>query len=204
MGFPKSSATTDFTSHGSYHPNYFNREFFSIMINNGERMQDKLSAIQKIRSIANYQFGKGVGKKLFPEKVRIVISKKAGRIRHVYLGQSRLATLRPSDGLFSLTISGAKRIMEGAEIPSLWVKVQEKAAPFIANGKSVFAKHVVDSDEEIRPREEVIVIDQENEILAVGKAILSGREMKAFKSGVAVRVRRGTAEVKRIQRDCDQ
>jgi archaeosine-15-forming tRNA-guanine transglycosylase len=30
--------------------------------------------------------------------------------------------------------------------------------------------------------------------LAVGRAILSGKEMKAFSRGVAVRVRRGVAE----------
>jgi len=119
----------------------------------------------------------------------------------MYLGENRLATLRPPDGLFSLTIAGAKRIMEGVESPRLWVKVQKEAAPFIAKGKSLFAKHVMDADDEIRPHEEVIVINVENEVLAVGKAMLSGREMKAFKRGVAVRVRRGAAEVKKIYED---
>ena len=160
-------------------------------------MRDKLSALQKIRSIADYQFGKGVGERLFPDDVRIVLSKRTGRIRHVYLGEDRLATLRPPNGLFSLTIMGAKRIMEGVESPRLWVKVQGEVAQFIAKGRSLFAKHVVDADEEIRPHEEVIVINEENEILAVGKAVLSGKEMKAFKRGVAVRVRRGAAEVKK-------
>ena len=166
-------------------------------------MRDKLSALQKIRTIANYQFGKGMGGRLFPDGVRIVLSKRTGRIRHVYLGENRLATLRPPDGLFSLTITGAKRIMEDVESPRLWVKVQEEAAPFIAKGKTLFAKHVSDADEEIRPQEEVIVINEENEVLAVGKAMLSGREMKAFKRGVAVRVRKGAAEVKKTCEDYD-
>jgi len=164
-------------------------------------MRDKLSALQKIRSLANYQFGKGVGERLFPDDIRIVLSKRTGRIRHVYLGEDRLATLRPPDGFFSLTITGAKRIMEAAESPRLWVKVQGEAAPFIARGKSFFAKHVMDADEEIRPQDEVIAINEENEVLAVGKAMLSGREMKAFKRGVAVRVRRGAAEVKKTHED---
>ncbi len=94
--------------------------------------------------------------------------------------------------------------MEGVESPRLWVKVQEEAAPFIAKGKSLFAKHVMDADEEIRPHEEVMVINEENEVLAVGKAMLSGREMKAFKRGVAVRVRRGAAEVKKTSEDYDK
>lgn len=104
-----------------------------------------------------------------------------------------LATLRPTDGLFSLTITGAKQIMEHAK-PRLWIRIQEEAEPFVAKGKSVFAKHVIDADEEIRPQEEVIVINKQGEVLAVGRALLSGKEMKTFRRGVAVRVRRGVAE----------
>ncbi len=76
----------------------------------------------------------------------------------------------------------------------LWIEIQEEAEPFVAKGKSVFAKHVIDADEEIRPQEEVIVVNEKGEVLAVGRAILSGNEMKTFRRGVAVRVRRGVAE----------
>ena len=157
-------------------------------------MKDKLNALRKIRSIADYQFGKGVGEKLFPHNVKIVYSRKTGRIRHVYADEKLLATLRPRDGLFSLTVTGAKRLWELVRPRRLWVKVQDEAAPFVAKGKTVFAKHVIDADEDIRPQEEVIVINEKSQVVAVGKAMLSGREMTAFKSGVAVRVRRGAAE----------
>jgi len=157
-------------------------------------MKDKLNALRKIRSIVDYQFGKGVGEKLFPENVGIVYSRKTGRIRHVYANEKMLATLRPRDGLLSLTVAGAKRQWEYVRSQRLWVKVQDEAAPFVAKGKSVFAKHVIDVDEDIRPQEEVIVINEKNQVVVVGKAMLRGREMRAFKSGVAVRVRRGAAE----------
>jgi predicted RNA-binding protein (TIGR00451 family) len=157
-------------------------------------MSDKFNDLCRIRSVADYQFGKGLGEKLFPSEVEIVYSKRTGRIRHVYLEGERLATLRPTDGLFSLAIAGAKRIMERVKPQPLWVRVREEAETFVGKGKSVFAKHVIDADEEIRPQEEVIVMNERGEVLAVGKAILSGKEMKAFKKGVAVRVRRGVAE----------
>ncbi len=157
-------------------------------------MSDKLTALQKIRSIANYQFGKGVGEKLFPDEVEIVHSRRTGKIRHVYLDGKILATLRPTNGLFSLTITGAKRMIEGTKAQRLWVKIRAEAEPFVARGKSVFAKHVTDADEEIRPREEVTAVNEDKEVLAVGKALLTGKEMKAFKKGVAIRVRRGAAE----------
>jgi len=85
-------------------------------------------------------------------------------------------------------------MVENVKKQRLWVKVTAEAEPFIVKGKSVFAKHVVDADSEIRPQEEVIVINEKNEVLAVGRAMLTGKEMKAFKRGVAVRVRRGIVE----------
>jgi len=157
-------------------------------------MRRKHEILHKIQGVADYQFGRGVGRVLFPDAVKVTFSKRTGRIRHVHLEKERLATLRPRDGMFSLTVAGAKRIRDGVKPLRLWVIVQRDAAPFIAGGRSVFAKHVVDADEEIRPKEEVIVLDEDSEVLAVGKAILTGAEMKAFKRGVAVRVRRGVAE----------
>jgi predicted RNA-binding protein (TIGR00451 family) len=158
------------------------------------RLKNKEDLVQQIRTVADFQLGKGAGKTLFPDDVQIVLSRRTGRIRHIYLKSKLLATLRPTDGMFSLTVEGAKRLLKSGKPHSLWVKVQEDVEPFISEGKSVFAKHVVDTDPEIRPQEEVIVVGKDNQILAVGKAVLTGREMKAFKHGVAVKVRRGIVE----------
>ena len=147
--------------------------------------------LKRIRSIANYQFGKGVGLKLFPENVKIEYSKRTGRIRYVYLNGERLVTLRPTDGLFSLSVAGAKRIVK---ISKCVVRVQNDLAEFVAEGKDVFVKHVVWADENIRPKDEVIVVNEKGDVLAVGRALLSGEEMKTFRNGVAVKVRRGCME----------
>ena len=85
-------------------------------------------------------------------------------------------------------------MMEIVKPQRLWVRIQEEAVPFVLKGRSVFAKHVIDTDEDIRPPEEVIVVYGTNDVIAVGRAILSGSEMKAFEKGVAVRVRRGATE----------
>lgn len=150
--------------------------------------------LQKIRSVADYQFGKGVGTKFFSDTIRIVYSRNTGKIRHIHLGKDMLATLRPTTGLFILTIAGAQRMVQEVNPLRLWVKLEDYAEPFVAKGRSAFAKHVIDADPEIRPNEEVIVVSQKNEVLAVGRAVLTGTEMKSFNKGVAVRVRRGVAE----------
>lgn len=154
------------------------------------------NSLQKIRSIADYQFGRGTGKTLFPDNVEITFSRRTGRIRHIYLNGELLATLRPTDGFFSLSIEGARRIMKVKPL-RLWVKVRDDVAVFIVKGRSLFAKHVIDCDEEIRPEEEVVVINSQRKVLAVGRAVLTGKEMKVFKHGVAVRIRRGVAEEKK-------
>ena len=144
--------------------------------------------------MADYQFGKGVGAKLFPENVEIAYSKRTGRIRYIYLNGKRLATLRPTDGLFSLSIKGAKRIAENAGSAKCFVTVQNNVSRFIAEGGDVFAVHVVKADYQIRPKYEVIIVDEGGRVLAVGRSVLSSEEIKSFKVGVAVKVRRGCKE----------
>jgi predicted RNA-binding protein (TIGR00451 family) len=151
-------------------------------------------ALQKIRSVADYQFGRNTGKKLFPDTIKIVYSKNTGKIRHIHLQEELLATLRPTTGLLILTVAGAKHLIREVSPPRCWVKVDSDAEPFVMKGRSAFAKHVIDADPTIRPNTEVIVINKKSKVLAVGRAILTGTEMKQFNRGMAVRVRRGVTE----------
>jgi len=151
-------------------------------------------ALGRVRAVADYQFGRGVGAELFPAAIKIVFSRRTRRIRYLYLGKNRLATMRPTDGMLSLSIRGAKRIVEGVAPARGFVRVQDDVSKFIAEGGDVFAAHVVKVDEEVRAKDEVVVIDGNEKVVAVGRAVLSGEEMKAFKRGVAVKVRRGTDE----------
>ena len=147
--------------------------------------------LDKIRAIADYQFGRGVGVKLFPDNVEIQLSPRTGRIRFVKLNGERLATLRPTDSLFSLSIKAAKFMAENLPFAQCFVTAQNDVSKFIADGGDVFAVHVVKVDDEIRAKDEVIVRDEAGNVLAVGRATLSSVEMTAFKTGVAVKVRHG-------------
>jgi uncharacterized protein with predicted RNA binding PUA domain len=143
-------------------------------------------ALRRIRSVADYQFSKGVGVRLFPENVEILYSKATGRIRYINLDGKRLATLRPTDGLLSLSITAAKRIVENAVFAQCFVTVQNDVSQFVADGSDVFAVHIAKADDAIHAKDEVIVLDEAGKVLAVGRAMLSSSEMKAFKTGVAV------------------
>ena len=149
------------------------------------------NALKRVRSVADYQFGRGVGEALFPSSVEILFSKATGRIRYVNLNGERLATLRPTDGLLSLSVSAAKLLVERLGFASYLVTVRNDVSEFVADGGDVFAPHVVKVDDAIHSKDEVIVVDEGGRVLAVGRALLSGSEMRAFKIGVAVKVRHG-------------
>jgi predicted RNA-binding protein (TIGR00451 family) len=147
--------------------------------------------LQKIRKVADYQFGKGSGNILFSKNIKVSFSKKTGKIRYIYDHEKLFATIRPETGLFSLTIKAATRLFKRSKAKRLWVKVERDASLFIEKENDAFAKHVIDVDENIRPMEEVIILNELNEVIAVGKSLLSGIEMKTYNKGVAVKIRKG-------------
>jgi len=143
----------------------------------------------RLRAVADYLFDKGVGASLFQDGVQIVKTK--GRTRQVWLNGEILCTIRASDGFIVLNRRGAELLHAALKPPRLRVAVSDDAVPFVAIGKTVFAKYVVAADPEIRPAEEVLVVDSHDRLLASGKALLTGEEMLAFRNGGAVSVRRG-------------
>ncbi len=148
-------------------------------------------ALLRIRGVADYQFGHDVGMMLFPETVEIQFSKATGRVRYVNLNGERLATLRPTDGLLSLSVAAAQFLVERSGFSNYLVTVRSDISEFVADGGDVFAVHVVKVDEAVHAKDEVIVVDESGKVLAVGRALLSSSEMHAFKTGVAVKVRHG-------------
>jgi conserved protein with predicted RNA binding PUA domain len=151
-------------------------------------------AIQRIRAVADYQFGRGIGKRLFPDEVEIQFSRATGRIRYVYFKGERLATYRPTDGYLSLSIVAAQRLVSNSTSLGFLVTVRSDVAGFIAEGGDVFAVHVVKVGKNVRPKDEVIIMDEDGAVIGVGRALLSASEMLAFKTGVAVKVRHGCSK----------
>jgi 7-cyano-7-deazaguanine tRNA-ribosyltransferase len=145
--------------------------------------------IRKIKSIANYQFGRGAGGALFRGKIEIVKSKTTGKIRNVICDGKHVASMRASDGFFSLKAEGGKRLHAFFSPPKMRVVVTDDAVPFIKQGKNVFAKFVVDACEELRPYDEALIVSKDDELIAVGQCLLNREEMLDFERGIAVKTR---------------
>lgn len=146
--------------------------------------------LRRVRILADYQFGKNTGETLFPDTCRFITSRRGG-VRQVILEGRRLATLRAHDGRLTLGLAGAERLESILIPPRYRVRIEDEVSPYIAAGKSVFAKHVCDADPMIQAGDEVLVESGNGTLMGVGSAQISGDEMCRSGSGVAVQVRKG-------------
>lgn len=101
--------------------------------------------LSRVRTIANLQFGRGIGNQLFPDSCRFITSRRGG-VRQVLLDGKRLATLRAHDGRLTLGLAGGRRLH--AALPGFFGRVvlREDVTSFIAAGKNLFSRHVVQAD----------------------------------------------------------
>ena len=146
--------------------------------------------LQRVRMMADYQFGKGAGAVLFDDSASFLLSK-TKRIRQVRSGDERIATVRARDGFFTLSMEGAKRLHSHLKAPAMRVVVADEAIPFVSLGKTAFCKHILSIDSEIRAKEEILVTDQNDRLLATGQLTLSPEEILRSSQGAAVLVRNG-------------
>jgi uncharacterized protein with predicted RNA binding PUA domain len=141
-----------------------------------------------LRTVAAYQFGPN-GRALIPPETSVSHTS-SGRPRQLHGPGGRLATYG-TDGRFTLGLAGGRRLRTALDPPGYRVVVGEESDPYVRDGKNAFAKFVRRVDPGIRPGDEVLVEGPEGDLLAVGRARLSGEAMTDFDRGVAVAVREG-------------
>jgi len=134
----------------------------------------KNEEIIMLQAIADYQFGWPAGDLLIPGNAILGISPSTMRIREVYGDEGLLAVLRAHDYMFSLSINGARRLLKLDE-PRLraWV-----ALTLTQRIKGIDCSYIYKIDETLLPGEEVIVLDDNNKLLGVGRLKLSPLEIK--------------------------
>ena len=146
--------------------------------------------IDALRTVADYQFGAGAGTILFPTDETFEIRRSTGgRPRQVHTDDARLVSYGV-DGRFTLGIAGGRRLLD-LPAPANRVVVGDESEPFVREGENTFAKFVGEVDPAVRPGDEVLVVHERGDLLAVGRAELSADGMVDFDSGMAVKVREG-------------
>ncbi len=144
-----------------------------------------------LKAIAEYQFDPNVADCLFPDKSLFSIQRSLNtwRIRNVLRGNRLYLVLKAQDNMFSLTELSSQTIKECTKIPEYRVIVPKDIGDAIRKGGNVFAKHVIQVDKSLRAGDYVLVVNEEDELLAYGKMRLSGEEVIEYKKGMAVSVK---------------
>ena len=147
--------------------------------------------IARVRAVSDYQFGKGAADLLLDGQVEIRKSETTGKIRNVLVDKEHILSMRANDGFFTLRPPGAERLKKGLSPPRLRVIVKDDAIPFNREGRNVFCAFVVDCDPDIRPMDEVMVVSERDDLVALGRTMMTRDELLSFRTGVGVKVREG-------------
>ncbi|MCL2608170.1 MAG: tRNA guanosine(15) transglycosylase TgtA [Methanomassiliicoccaceae archaeon] len=162
-------------------------------VTDGNEIFDPL--LERALAVARYQFGAEAAAAMFSGRMEFVTSRNTGKIRNVISNGEHILSMRAGDGLFSLRIEGAERMIASVPGEHMRVVVSDDAIPFVSEGRNVFCAFVKECDPEIRPMEEVLAVNGNGKLLAVGRAMLVRDEMLSFKKGIAVKVRDGVGKV---------
>ena len=149
-----------------------------------------IDELSEFRMIAEIQFNVK-GELLIPDHAYVSISPNTNRIRLIIVNGEKYLSIRARDYRFNLHVPAGRVLNNILPHPKLRVYVKKDYSEFIGRGETLFSKHVLMADPDIRPGDEVLVVDPDGELLAVGRSRLTGWEMVYYNRGEAVKIREG-------------
>ncbi|HEW64085.1 PUA domain-containing protein [Fervidicoccus fontis] len=149
----------------------------------------KFELIQ-LKSVIAYQFGKEAVESIFKSNNSIEVSRySTGRIRTVYINGEEALYFNPKIGLFSLSMYGASLIFPSIPKETKRIAVITEVFENYTK-KTLLAPAVAWSTNDIRDGDEVFIVNENGELLALGKALLCHEEIKKIKRGKVALIKR--------------
>ena len=99
----------------------------------------------------------------------------------------------PSPAMVRLAMADRRKELRSLERLQTKRVMGEHAVPFAEQGRSVFCRFTLSIDPAARIADEVLVTDEDDRLLAVGRLRLLAEEVGHFERGIAVQVRSGFA-----------
>lgn len=140
-----------------------------------QRVNRKEKTLHELKSIAKYQFGPE-GDKFIPDNVKT----KGMYHKRILSSGKQLALLNKDHGLYRLNLPGGEILKD--------LNINIVRIDFDLTTNTVFAPGIVEASHNIIPNDEVVVV-QDDTVLGVGKAIMTGREMEECSNGIGVKIK---------------
>lgn len=141
--------------------------------------------------LINHTVRKQFGIELIPQGKLVVLNKAPyeDRMDEVVFDGAVMGTIRfeleKMEWVFIPRLDGAKRLVRGTKS----IIVDKGAVDFIIKGASVLAPGVNEADASIVEDDEVIVLTQDEEVIATGRARMTAQRMLTHEKGMAVKTR---------------
>ena len=128
--------------------------------------------LNELKSISMYQFGDN----FIPDDTKT----KGMYHKKVISNGRQLAMLNGDTGLYRLNLAGGELLKDlGIHIVNI---------DFDLETNTVFTPGITKADHNIIPNDEVVVV-KDDEVVGVGKAVLTGREMEKCQNGIGVKIK---------------
>lgn len=145
-------------------------------VKKADKVSYKNHRIHDLRSIARYQFNSTDADALIADNTTT-----RGRFNTQILnGKEQIATLHFETGLYTLNMAGGE-ILNEHEINRVFID-------FELQSNTLFTPGIDDADSNIIPNDEVVIV-YKDQVVGVGKAMMSGDELANATKGVGVKIR---------------
>ena len=135
---------------------------------------------KQIRATADFQYGPGIGKLLFPNTIKF--KGKYPRDRQIFSEKQQIATLHKSTGFLSIFPQHAQKIIHHSYNNLKFMDDYVK-------GSNIYAPGCSEADNRIHPNDEIFVIAN-NKIIASATAFVSGLDMNKMTSGKLAEIKK--------------
>ena len=140
-----------------------------------QRVNRREKTLHELRSIAMYQFGEDAY-----DFIQDNVKTKGMYHKRILSNGKQLALLNKDHGLYRLNLPGGEILKDlGINIVNI---------DFDLETNTVFAPGIQKADHKIIPNDEVVVV-RDNDVVGVGKAVMTGREMEECKNGIGVKIK---------------
>ncbi|MEM0228553.1 MAG: PUA domain-containing protein [Ignisphaera sp.] len=154
--------------------------------------------LDMLEKLVVYQYG-SESSRIFSEidrnLLRVCYSKNTKRMRCIlYDGGRIFATIRASDYMIVPHIIFARYLHKVLPYPRYRVVVLNEFVEDILNSYTVFSRHIISGDPRIKPYDEVMIVDENDSLIGVGRALLDYESMITATRGAAVQIREKYSE----------
>jgi len=157
--------------------------------------KSKSRILKKIHAILKFQFETDVFEKILNiNNIKIDFSRNTGNMKYIYIEKERILSYKPTTGMFTLSIGGAKLLHSHSSNTNHRVIISSEVEDFIRQGKSVFSHHVIQIEENLRIGSEVLVVNEQDDLVAIGKLSIPP-SYAGLSVGQAVAVRKGIQKI---------